>query len=67
MEHIAQVNIPSDHWIGYHPWFWIKNFGPKDFDYSDGVLTLKNSHVIAEFYDDHPNLAYTTVKHPDIV
>lgn len=67
MEHIAQVTIDTDHWIGYHPWFWIKNYGPNDFTYSGGVLTLKNSRVITDFHNDHPNLDYTTVKHPDIV
>lgn len=64
MEHIAQVAIHNEQWLQYQPWFWIKNFGPKDYTYNadQGLLTLKNDHVIAEFYQHHPNLPYETVK-----
>ena len=63
-KHIAQVCIDQDHWVGYHPWFWIKNYSPRDFDYNaeSNTLTLFHSAVIADFYKDHPNLTYTTLE-----
>ena len=66
MEHIAQITIDPNTWVGYQSWFWIKNFGPKDFEYNNGTLILKNSHIIAEFYNHHPNLDYSVVSHPHV-
>jgi len=63
MEHIAQVVIHNEQWIQYQPWFWIRNYTPKDFVYNPdaGLLTLFNEKVITEFHQAHPNLPFETV------
>jgi len=63
MNHIAQIQLDEGQWIQYQPWFWIKNYTPKDYNYnaSTGVLVLLNDQVITDFYNHHPNLPFETV------
>ena len=65
-QHIAQVKLSSQEWIQYSSWFWIRNFGPKDYSYNEGVLTLGNDQVISEFFNHHPNLPFEMVSHPTL-
>jgi hypothetical protein len=62
MAHIAQTKLDSTQWIQYQSWFWVRNFGPKDFIYENNTLTLLNGQVIAEFVTHHPNLPFETVQ-----
>jgi hypothetical protein len=67
MRHITQIQLNPDSWTQYSGWFYVKNYGPKDyvFDASTGVLTLFNTTVINHFFQHHPNLPYTLVSHSD--
>lgn len=64
MKHIAQIKLDQAHWVGYQSWFWIKNYGPKDFvyDINTGVLVLLHDQVITDFFNHHPNLPFETVE-----